>query len=289
MNIRGLLWPALLLVLSACANVQPGRTDVVRNYHYAVVLESQNRVSFVQPQNIKLEILKQVLAQLTYVEEGGFGSEPETMPVFQTDEIDRLVPALQQAIRRATPGQWVRFVSFSQKRGTLLNVPRKTEGVLFLTDSHHVDIAFSYINAGRSPSETSVQYHQYARVNPLDIDVSPTSLVTTQTALSFHKLADGHPSPLWVKIDLLKIKQQVTEQVQSPSVDTVEGETLHQNLSSTRNTPEPEVADPSVKKQGMIKHQLEFLKELHHDGLISDADYEQQKSNVLNMLYSEHN
>nr|WP_320050983.1 SHOCT domain-containing protein [uncultured Desulfuromonas sp.] len=288
MKIRGLLWFAFLLVLNACANVQPGKTDVVSNYHYAVVLESQSRVSFVQSNNIKLEILKHVLTQLTYCEDHDFGSKSATMPVFQADEIDRLAPALQQAANRATPGQWVRFVSYSQKRGTLFTVPRKTEGVLFLTDSHHVNIAFNYINTRRSPSETSVQYHQYARVNPLDIDASPTSLVVTEAAMSIHMLADGHPSPLWVEVDFIKIKQQETEPIQSPSDDFVVGETSEPNPSSARNTPEPQVAEPSVKKQRMIKQQLEFLKKLHQDGLISDTDYEQQKSKVLDLLYSEH-
>nr|WP_320116121.1 hypothetical protein [uncultured Desulfuromonas sp.] len=271
------------LLLSACAHLQSAQTPVVRHYHHAVVLESSADAVFNHPQDLDVAVLKGLLARLNYVGTSGLVSEPTTMAVFQPAEIERLAPALQQALHDASAKQWVRFVSFGQKQGVLFNSSRKTEGVLFFSPDNQVNIAFSFINAKRAPSETSAIYHQFATLNPLEIDASETPLVVEESGVHLKHSANGRRASMWLEADLQTFADYLMDKELSVPESSVEP-TIVFPLKRGDALVKEEVTAPFTaeqQRQQQIIQKLRFFKRLFDEGLISLREYEEQKANVL--------
>ena len=192
--------------------------------------------------------MKGLLARLNYVGTSGLVSEPTTMAVFQPAEIERLAPALQQALHDASAKQWVRFVSFGQKQGVLFNSSRKTEGVLFFSSDNQVNIAFSFINAKRAASETFAIYHQFATLNPLEIDASETPLVVEKAGVHLKRSANGRRAAMWLEADMQTFADHFMDEELSVPESSVES-TIVFPLKQGDTPLKDEVIAPSTTEQ----------------------------------------
>ena len=279
--------------LSACTNTKWIRTTAVKQYDFSVVVEQQQEngenvlQEYTQPYEIDLADLKKLMGDLTYTEKVGRGSAEKQNPVFQSVEIDRLAPVLMETLARAEANQRVRFTSFNQGKALMFSVPRKTEGVLFVESDGRLNVAFNYINSARQPSETSAIYHNDSRVNPLKIETSDTPILSFPPFMELHKFESGKQAPMWVVVDLKKIKEstitatvpliKVSEKVPPTVVPTTE--TLDTSVENAAPTQSPE----DMRKEN-IRNSLRYLKELLDEGLISEKDYEAKKNELLDKI-----
>ena len=138
-------------MLTGCA-ARWVRTPVVDQRDMTVSLEhkiADKQVAdqqFNHPFNIDAQNLRTLLSQLEYMAEPMIYGKPEQKPVFQAVEIDRLVPALAEALSKADANQRVRFVSYNRGGGLLFKKRRRTSGVAFVRPGNHLNLAFADVN-----------------------------------------------------------------------------------------------------------------------------------------------
>jgi hypothetical protein len=208
-------------------------------------------------------------------------------PVFQAVEIDRLAPVLALTLAKADTSQRIRFTSFNQGEALVFSVPRKTEGVFFIEPAGRLNIAFSYINYNRQPSEATAIDPIYSSVDPLKIKTSETTISATSPYAELYKFETGKQAPMWVVADLEKLKQS-SSTVTVPTVQATE-----EPLPTV--APRVEIKDTPVKKtetnqavedmfQEDIRNKLKYLKELFDEGLISENDYAVKKKELLDKI-----
>lgn len=280
-----------VFTLTACATIQPDRTNIAKEYYYAVELEKQVSFESVQrlghPYVLDVDVLKEVMGQLVYMGETGIVSQPMLSPVFQADEIERLAPSLIKAAGQAQQDQVVRFVSFGQKKGVFFSNSQKTEGVFFVSEDKSVNFAFNFINTNRATNETSAQYHQYAKLNPLDIQESKTPLVVDTVGFKLQRTAADRQVPMWVDVDLELFKRELKPKDDEPGLphETLDTVTTSSTSLQVHQATATAVPEGGGQRQDEIKQQLLFLKSLFNDGLISQKEYQQQKAKALKALY----
>ena len=289
---------AVLLIMSfvfftGCTNTKWIRTTVVKQYDFTVTLEQHQGKGvnglqeYTQPYEIDLADLEKLMGNLVYTEKVGLSSAEKQSPVFQSVEIDRLAPALVEALAKAEANQRIRFTSFNQGKTFMFSVPQKTEGVLFVKPDGRLNVAFNYINAARQPSETSAVYHIDSRVNPLKIETSDTPILSIAPYAELHKFESGKKAPMWVVVDLRKMKEstitatvpaiKISEEVPPAVVPTTEA--LGTSVESAAPTQSPE-----DMLQEDIRNNLKYLKELLDEGLISEKDYDAKKHELLDKI-----
>ena len=289
---------AALLIMSfvffmGCTNTQWIRTAVVKEYDFTVTLEQHQgkgvngQQEYTQPYEIDLADLEKLMRNLTYTEKVGLSSREKKSPVFQSVEIDRLAPALVETLAKAEANQRIRFTSFNQGKALMFSVPQKTEGVLFVEPDGRLNVAFNYINAARQPSETSAIYHIDSSVNPLKIETSGTPILSIAPYAELHKFESGKQAPMWVVVDLRKMKEstitatvpviKISEEVPPAVVPMTEA--LGTSVESAAPTQSPE----NMLKED-IRNNLKYLKELLDEGLISEKDYDAKKHELLDKI-----
>ena len=290
------------LFLPACAGTPGGRTPVVQQHEYVVALEDVPENSqtaalpYGHPLEVDLAVLERLLRDLRYVEKGGLMSREEQGPVFQASEIERLAPALQEALAKAGPRQRIRFVSFNRAEAVLFFVTRKTEGVMFVDKDGRLNLAFNAINVNRQTDETSTLSYRYSVVDPLTIKSAQTTLVSDLPHIQAHTFETGGAAPMWIEANLSRSLTGIDESPEPslekpeiispapapapapvPSVPTVQPRDL-----------EPPSETPAPKTVGMgndeIRNRLRFLKELQNEGLISEQDYQRKKLELLDRV-----
>ena len=286
--------------MSACTGTQWVRTYVAKEYDFAVALEQRPVKETIVPpkqeriKRLELTELKSLLSELKYIEEGGALSKSTQAAVFQTSEIDRLAPALLDALGKADANQRVRFLSFNQGQGVIFSNSRKTEGVVFSGVDGQLNIAFNYINSKRLPSETSAIYVNFSDVDPVNIHSADSTLVITAPYLQSHGFADGQTAPLWVVADLDKLAQTILSAptpVAAEVTPTEKAPVATPPAAVPMTTPAAVpveknatiAAGEEVLRQD-IKNKLKYLKELFDEGLISERDYQGKKQDLLNKI-----
>ena len=286
--------------MSACTGTQWVRTTVAKEYDFAVALEQRPVKEIIVPpkqeriKRLELTELKSLLSELKYIEEGGALSKSTQAAVFQTSEIDRLAPALLDALGKADANQRVRFLSFNQGQGVIFSNSRKTEGVVFSGVDGQLNIAFNYINSKRLPSETSAIYVNFSAVDPVNIQSADSTLVITAPYLQSHSFADGQTAPLWVVADLDKLAQTI---LSAPTPVAAEVAPTEKAPVATPPAAVPMTAPAAVPVEKNatiaageevlrqdIKNKLKYLKELFDEGLISERDYQGKKQDLLNKI-----
>lgn len=288
---------SLLLVLSAfglisCASHGPVRTVIVKEYAFAVAMETGPESgpaappAQAKPATIVPSDIKTLMGGLRYREKAGLLGNSESAPVFQESEIDRLTPVLAEALAKAGTRQRIRFISFNQEQSALLSNSRKTEGVIFAAPDGRLHVAFNYINARRLPSESSALYSRYAEVDPLRIDSSETPLSPVAAYAEMATLATGKPAPMWVVADLEKLRAaggmtipDAAGAERIPAADSRQTPLLATPLENRAPADIPE----DRLRQG-IKSKLRYLKELLDEGLISESDYNAKKMELLRKI-----
>jgi len=289
---------AVLFILSAaltaaCTSAQWVRTTVAKGYEFNVTLEQREEKGEVTPQGydhphkVEASDLATLLEGLNYGEKRGLTGSEEQSRVFQTVEIDRLAPALAEALAKADAGQRIRFTSFNQGKTLIFSVPRKTEGVIFIEPAGRLNVAFNFINAKRQPSEATAIAPTYASVDPLKIKTAETTLLATAPYAQLHTFADGEQAPMWVDVDLEKLQKSpraaaapvVEPSTAAPPAVAPKGVTDAAPVEKAAPTPAP---DDTLKAE--IKNKLRYIKELLDEGLISETDYTDKKRELLDKI-----
>jgi len=286
MNKCVVLLLGALLMLSGCAKLQPQRLSVVEDYFHGVVVEAvpsrSEAKTVASAAAFELDVLKDLMGQLTYVSETTLSGGQDAQFVFMPEEIERLAPSLHQALTQCGAGQWVHFVSFNQKKGVLFSQSRKSEGVCFISADQRVNFSFYFINANRSSSETSARYHRYSVLNPLEILESRSSLVAERDGVQVMKTAGGDDVPMWVRINVERFEAALKPEEHYPVIssmaETQDGTTPVAKITSGH-------AVVSQTQQQDIKEQLKFLKSLFEEGLITQGEYQAKKSEILNKIH----
>ena len=267
------------------------------------------------PYDMDSRDLKVLFTQLDYLDEPAIYGDPEQKPVFQKEEIDRLAPALTDALAAAEPHQRVRFISYNRGGGLLFRKDRKTRGVLFVEAGHRLNLAFSYVNYEIREKELQRFSPAEETLNPLAVKSSDTPIVVP--AYAAHKqMADGGKYPMWIRANMDKIEQAAKavpeSQPQAPSTETAEPAKTDKSTADDKQpaaesqpaekapaekmAPEPTApkaapeskakspADAWESRKAEIKERLEYLKDLYESDLIDTEEYDAQKKKLLKQL-----
>lgn len=289
---------AVLLIVSAtifsgCTSPKLVRTDVIKQFDYSVSLEHDqaNEVNslrgYAQPYVMDLAALEKLLGDLKYTEKGGLASTEQQSPVFQPAEINRLTPALVEALAKANARQRIRFLSFNQGKALMFSVPRKTEGLLFIESDGRLNLAFNSINADRKPSETTTSYAIDAKIDPLRINTSDTPITSVAPYAELHKLETGKLAPMWIIVDLEKLQGSVSQTMvpkvkESQAVSPTNARQTEAMTTPAENAAQSQASAEALKED--IKNKLKYLKELNDEGLISEKDYNYKKMQLLDKI-----
>jgi hypothetical protein len=296
----------VMAFLCACNSNKWQRKTVVKQRDFIVTLE-QHQVDgkivykkYNHPIQLDPADLKRLMQDLTYIEEAGFIGEAKENPVFQAVEIDRLAPALADALANADDSQRIRFSSSNQGKAFIFSVSRETEGVLFIEPGAHLNIAFCGINSEIDPTDTNAYPPDFSRIEPLRIKASGTTIVPTAPYARLHEYENAKSAPMWLIADLEKLKESINKSV---STIEVKEEAPPTNVAPAPSTdpvvpvisPEPVIQKTEAKKtmpvqtpesaiQKDIKNKLKYLKELLDEGLISEKDYNAKKEELLDKI-----
>ena len=246
-------------------------------WEYAVVEESRNQIIRIQhtledgrieaqgyrhPADVDAQTMDFFLGALSYLERDlPFIGERKKNPVFQDGEIERLAPALSRALREADEDGRVAFTSFNSGGGLVFEKRRRTDGVVFVDPENRINIAFSWINTELPTDEAEAAALGEPPDNPFAIKDARTPLKSDHSTIRPAMQADGRPYPLWVLADLSDLEAAVPDDA-GPESD-----------------PRPEKGHREA-----VRSQLEYLRDLHEDGLISDEEYEEKRKKLIDAI-----
>ncbi len=192
-------------------------------------------------------------------------SEDEVVRVFETSEVAALAPALTRALAAASADERIRFVSHDWEGGLLSSNKRVTQGVLFVEPDGCLNIAFIEIDEEIRPNDYAQIGREQAIREPTGITSSSRPLAE-RSWLAIQPRADGEGVyPLWCAIDLEKARSEMTSAREAAT------KTEAATLSPPEESP----------RAAAIKEKLKLLKEMLDEGLITENDYEQKKTELL--------
>ncbi len=287
--------------LSACSTGRWIKTPVLEEKNLTVSLEHRMEKDRIIPQKyhhpykINPLTLHKLLTDLVYTEKSGFWQNQTENPVFQKIEVDRIAPALTDALANATPDQRIRFTSLNRGGGGLLfelfKNRRKTNGVIFIDPASNLNIAFACINVEIDPNNNTTELpDSLTRVDPLKLKSADTVLLPIPPYAIHHTDKNGIPIPMWIEADLEKLQEIIKAEHQSPDQTDQTDQTRipHSSIKATTDFGKPFVKPP-VKQPATdtddplerIKNKLIYLKELFEAGLINKQEYEAKKKEFL--------
>ncbi len=285
------------------------RTPVVEEKNIVVSLEHQvlkDQIisqNFAHPFDMDRNCLEAFLHSLTYLEEPLLPGEAEEKPVFQKAEVERLVPALCQALGKASSDERVRFVSNNKGGGLLFKKPRKTTGIMFVETGGRLNLAFGLVNYEIRISEMETFSQKEEVADPLKIKSSFTPVIPPDFA-RHRRAQDGTVFPLWVAADIKDIPQTAAS-VKSVAKETVETseESARANAGSQTKMAVEKPAQFFEKEKKPLheghseeagrswktrrqenRKKLEYLKELYESDLIDEEEYKIHKKRLLEQL-----
>jgi hypothetical protein len=288
---------ALLIICAAFASACTGgrwvRTTVAEQHEFNVTLEQQQEKGIViqqkyaHPYEVDISALEKLMGDLHYSEKSGLRRTEKQNPVFQPVEIDRLAPVLAATLAKAEASQRIRFTSFNQGQSLIFSVPRKTEGVIFIEPAGRLNFAFNYINANRQSSETTGIAPVYSSADPLKIQVSDTIIAATAPYAELHKFATDKQAPMWVVVNLEKLKEAISTATVPPvkaaeDVVPAVAPTVGSKDTAVEKTVPDKASEDMLKED--IRNKLKYLKELLDEGLISEQDYTVKKKELLDKI-----
>jgi len=120
--------------------------EIVISLEHKIANKQVVKQRFDHPFKIDQQKLKTLLTQLKYIDKPIVFKKSEEKQVFQETEIERLAPAMAEALAKADPDQRVRFVSHNRGGGLLFTRQRQTSGVAFVQPENRLNLAFSDVN-----------------------------------------------------------------------------------------------------------------------------------------------
>lgn len=310
MEMRHNIIAALLIALFAAGCGSGGWKDsaVAKDDGIVVRLEQQMKDDKVVDQNYQhpAEIdqftMSWLLDDLRYIPKPVLiGGSSETQ-IFQQYEIDRLAPALSEALQMADSGQRVHFTSYNRAVDLIFEKPRKTEGVMFVNSDGTLHIAFSWINVLLDMDGNPQSQRAGRKFDVLTLKDTETRVVAGKPYMRLYRFEDGKTSPMRLVVNTDHLRAGVSREVQQqqtgyqpapqarPSNAAQAPEPAVEQQQSLRPrqqqaTPESAapVADLETRRKEVRIH-LEYLKGLYEEGLITETEYDQQRKQALESL-----
>ncbi|HMA67607.1 MAG TPA: SHOCT domain-containing protein [Desulfosalsimonadaceae bacterium] len=289
---------------------QWARSPVAKNRDMQVSLEKQQSPQqqagrrFQHPFDMDAGRLKVFLDQLQYEKDSLILGKVQELPVFEDKEIERLAPAIVDALAKAGPRQRVRFISYNKGGIFIFQKPRRTGGVLFVDKAGRLNLAFSYVNYVIKDKEIRTTYTKNLYSDPLQENTADTRIKGPGYA-SYYRGGAGQEKPWWLVADAADVGRRVKtppekqERAQPAEPAGVQKEKVRQKPAAVGEktfAPAPRVAGEEKKSGGdtaaegwsrrkkEIRQKLEYLKELYESDLISSEEYKRQKQQVLEKL-----
>lgn len=211
-------------------------------------------------------------------------SEDEVVRVFEATEVAALAPLLTRALAAATADERIRFVSYDWEGGLLSSNKRVTQGVLFVEPGGRLNIAFLEIDEESRPSDYAQVGRERAIREPTEITSSSRPLAE-RLWLTIRQRNDGEGlHPLWCVVDLERARSEFANTLKAAAL---QGKTSQATSDPAGPAEEEATADPPPEQSAKareIKEKLKLLKEMLEEGLITEKDYEQKKTELLNSL-----
>ena len=283
---------AIAASLAACATGRWETRTLIDQRQLNVSLEQrieENVVvdqGFSHPVDIAPVVIETFLGNLYYPEMAALFGAPREQPVFQAEEKGRLAPALSTALAEATPNQRIRFTSLNKGGGLIFKDRRETGGVVFVDASQRLNIAFSNINRVIEYDEGGRSTGTEQR-DPLEIERTDTPVRVRAPYIGSLPDNDGETRPMWVAAGLEELKaaaaaeKKKPEPVPVPAPDADGGKA--DGISAPGSEPKAPAENPPVI-DNQLRTKLAYLKELYEDGLISQAEYEAKKRELLEQI-----
>ncbi len=284
--LRSCLLALIAANLVACAAPNPRPTDLGGEQYLIRLAPSGAAGNQLQhPAVLDPTQLSQILGSLRF-EEQGLLSRSEPQPVFDQAEIDRLAPGLSQALANAAANQRIDFVSHGRTATSFGNA-MKTEGALFVAADGTLNIAFSGIRQIMTVDDDFTRFREVSLGDPFSMERSMVTLASDQPGISAKRHRDGSTYPMWVSI-ALQAERSAASQV---AADPAARDQSHSGVQAPAY-PAPRPVDIEVETSATaastspesVRNRLEFLKELHEDGLISDQEYQRERERALQRL-----
>jgi len=263
------------------------------NLEHKVLKKQVVKQQYDHPFDIDRQGLKVLLTQLEYLDEPRVYGTPEQKPVFQQEEIERLVPALADALATANADQRVRFISHNKGGGLLFKKKRVTEGVSYVESGRKLNLAFADVNYEILTNPMENISERGENQDPLRIKMSSTPIVGPDYA-KHHLMKNDISYPMWVVVDLENIPattvpESATEKADpaTPAESKV-APTTEKTVSPTAVSDETSAAEKQddaweIRRQES-REKLQYFKELYESGLIDENEYKAQKEKLLNQL-----
>jgi len=290
------------VILAACSTGRWIKTPVLEEKNLTVILEhrmEKDRIiaqNYHHPYKINPLTLNKLLTDLIYTEESGFWQKQTEKPVFQKNEVDRIVPALASALADATPNQRICFTSLNRSKRFLglFKNKQKTEGVIFIDPANRFNIAFASINVKIDIENNTTELpNRPMRVDPLKLKSSDTVLLPVPSYATCHTDKNGIQRPMWIVIDLDKLQETIKAEPQPANQKPKQKPEATSSLKTTTDSEKllvrPAANQPGqitdkttdIPQQERIKNKLSYLKELFESGLINKQEYEAEKKKIL--------
>ena len=294
---------ASVVLFTACAGSRWVRTPVVKDRDFVIAFEQREENgavvtgAYAHPVDIAPDDLARLMRELTYVEQAGLMVGKTTGNVFQAQEVDRLAPALADALKDADGSQRIRFTSYNRGRGLIFSVSRETEGVVFAEAGNRLNIAFARINSRIEPDDAVAFPEDFSGMDPLQIHRADTVLTPLSPYGRIKQRDTGEDIPMWMTVDVDAMKQ-VDVNAPDVTIGAPIGREPSADVSGSKQVapaaesgspaaagpvePSPPDSDESIREE--IKNKLKYLKALLDEGLISRQDYDAQKAELLKKI-----
>ncbi len=262
---------AVFLLAAGCGASRWKDMNVDEKPNYIIRIQSQIKDGDVVEQNyrhpadIDGQTIADFLSELTYMHPSFLVGDPTETPVFKDKEIARIADPIAQALNTVNKNQRVAFTSFNIGDRLLFGRNRETSGLLFVDAEGKLNIAFSKINLELPMGPEEAAFKKNSPDDPLSVEHSETPLVATSDYMEKHLQPGGKAYPMWLKADVGEIKA---------------GAEKMEAAEPARETPEVE----AVRDREHLRSQLEYLKELYEDGLISQSEYDAKRQELLEDL-----
>jgi len=260
----------VFLLAAGCGGPRWEDVKLEQQQHYIVRIQSQVengqvvKQQYMHPVEIDSQKIAAFLSELAYMQPAFLLGETLQTPVFQDKEINRLSGPIAKALGTTNQDQRIAFTSFNWGGRMFFEKTRETTGLIFVDADGKFNIAFSGINV-ELPMDPQGDAADRARAdNPLEVRDSKTPLVATGDYMKKHLQSSGKAYPMWLKADLGKIQTAAKDIGTEPSEEAPD-------------------YDPARLREN-IRSQLEYIKKLYDDGLISQSEYDEKRRELLETI-----
>jgi hypothetical protein len=312
----------IALFAAGCGKGDWKDSAVAKDDGIVVRLEQQMKDGQVVDQNYQhpIEIdpftMSWLLDDLRYIPKSTLiGGSGET-PVFKQYEIDRLAPALSEALQMADSSRRVHFTSYNTSKELLFEKPAKTEGVMFVDSAGTLHIAFSWINVLLDIDGKPQSPRASHKFDVLTLKDTEAKIVAAKPYMSTYRLEQGKTASMRLAINLDHLRAMVSRQVQQqtgyqysqPAGAYGKDYQPVKKASTTHEMQTPQASEPAMKspesrhpeqrvqaapaplpqdletRREQVRIHLKYLKEIYEEGLITEDEYDQQRKKTLEAL-----